>query len=483
MDMRSTGQTDRIVIIGGGISGLSSAFYMLRQAREARRQLQVTIVDEAPRAGGKIETLRKEGFVIEKGPDSFLARKQAIIDLARELGMEEELTALNPDARKTYILHQGKLHPMPTGLMLGIPTDLEALQDSELLSEEGKLRVSEELELPACEGDEDESIGSFLERRLGREAVKTLAEPLLAGIYAGELDKLSLRATFPQFRAAELQHGSVIRGMQAGRTAAAAAAAQSDVPEQVRGSVFLTFRGGLSSLVERLEQTLAPDVDFRYGARATAIHKQAEHGAAPYEVELSSGQRLAADTVVVTTQGFAAAELLRSLTDVSALDSVRYVSVANVVLAFDKAQFGQTFDGSGFVIPRTEGRQITACTWTSTKWLHTSPDDKVLLRCYVGRSGAEEFVQWDDAQLTEVVREEVREIMGITAEPLFVEVTRLHHSMPQYAIGHVERMAAFRSRLAEELPGLWVTGAAFDGVGLPDCIRQGKEAARELLQP
>ncbi|MBJ6359823.1 protoporphyrinogen oxidase [Paenibacillus sp. GCM10012307] len=480
--MRGTGQTDRIVIIGGGISGLSSAFYILRQARESGRKVQVTIVEEAPELGGKIDTLHKDGFVIEKGPDSFLARKRAIVDLARDLGIEQELTAQNPNGRKSFILHDGKLHPMPQGLMLGVPTDLDGLAATALMSESGKERVLQDLVLEAQEGSEDESVGGFLERRLGREAVQLLAEPLLAGIYAADLYKLSLRATFPQFREAELHHGSLIRGMQESRKASVAAAASNDLPEHVKGSMFLTFRGGLSALVDALDQALS-DADRRLGVKASAIHKQPQdNGRVAYSVELASGERLEADAVVVTVPAFGAASLLRPLMDVSELEAVSYISVANVVLAFDKAEFGLQFDGSGFVIPRVEDRQLTACTWTSTKWLHTSPEDKVLLRCYLGRAGAEEVVELDDEQLLALVRREVKEIMDVDAKPLFAEITRLRHSMPQYPVGHVENVARLRKRAEEQLPGVWVTGAAFDGVGLPDCIRQGKEAAFAILE-
>lgn len=381
--MRGTGQTDRIVIIGGGISGLSSAFYVLRQARESGRQVQVTIVEEAPQLGGKIDTLHKEGFVIEKGPDSFLARKRAIVDLAVDLGIEQELTAQNPNGRKSYILRGGKLHPMPQA-------DAGRANRPGRTGEHGadnggrQTEVLQDLELAAQEGSDDESVGHFLERRLGKEAVQLLAEPLLAGIYAGDLYKLSLRATFPQFRDAELRHGSLIRGMQESRKASVAAAAGNDLPEHVRGSMFLTFRNGLSALVEALEQAL-PAVDLKLGVKAAAVRRLPQKGGnAAYEVELDTGEKLEADAVNVTVQAFGAAELLRPLMDVSELEAVRYVSVANVVLAFDKASFGLQFDGSGFVIPRVEGRQITACTWTSTKWTHTSPEDKVLFRCYLG---------------------------------------------------------------------------------------------------
>lgn len=485
--MRSTEAIDRIVIIGGGISGLSSAFYLQREAERLGRQVRLTIVDEAPVLGGKINTLKRDGFVIEKGPDSFLARKRAIIDLAEELGIDGELTTTNPAAKKTYIMHRRKLHPIPQGMMLGVPTEIAPFAKSGLISWGGKLRALLDLALPARPAQGDESLGGFLERRVGEEMMRRIAEPLLAGIYAGDLKKLSLQATFPQFAESERKYGSLIRGMLHNRKAAAAAG-----PAAAKGNTFMTFKGGLSAMVEALDQALGA-VDRRLGVKAAAIERMPEGGeslggdgadgrsAARYGVRLADGGLLEADYVVVTAPAFAAAELLEPHMDVSELRSVRYVSVANVVMAFDKRTFGLEFDGSGFVTPRSEGLSITACTWTSSKWLHTSPADKVLLRCYVGHSEDQETVKLPDDNLLAAVRRDIRETMGITAEPEFAEITRLNRSMPQYPVGHVGNMEALRKRMARELPGVWATGAAFDGVGLPDCIRQGKEAASILL--
>jgi len=475
--MRRIGNTDRIVIIGGGISGLSSAFYLQREAERQGRSVQLTIVDGAEALGGKINTLQRDGFVIEKGPDSFLARKLAMYNLAKELGIEGELTTTNPNAKKTYILHENKLHPMPPGLVLGVPTEIEPFLESELLTEEGKRRALQDLELPPREGMEDESLGGFIVRRVGDEIMKRISEPLLAGIYAGDLHKLSLKATFPQFAQAEREHGSLIRGMQENRKAGAQA---GSLPPEAKGGVFLTFTGGLSTMVNALDAALS-SADRKLGTKVVEIVKGAEEADARYEVVLENGESLPADYIVMTAPAFNAADLLEPLVDCRELRSIQYVSVANVVMAFDKETFGLDFDGSGFVIPRSEGTSITACTWTSSKWVHTSPGDKVLLRCYVGRAGDEAGAFLPDEELKAAVRADINKTMGITAEPIFTEITRLHHSMPQYPVGHVENIACFRERMDKELPGIWVTGAAFDGVGLPDCIRQGKEGALRLL--
>ncbi|OMF94154.1 protoporphyrinogen oxidase [Paenibacillus sp. FSL R7-0337] len=462
----------KVVIIGGGLSGLSAAFYIRKFYLEAAVEPQITLIEKDKVLGGKIETLHRDGFVIEKGPDSFLARKTAMVDLARELELDHELVSTNPNAKKTYILQRGKLHPMPAGLVLGIPTELKPFLKSGLVSFGGKMRAMMDFVLPPRRSAEDESLGDLIERRLGTEVLENMTEPLLAGIYAGDMRKISLQATFPQFGEVERQYGSLIRGMTTGRKPV-------ETHTGTKKSAFLTFRQGLQSLVHALIHELQ-DVRQITGTGAKSIRVlggAGSSGASRYEVELESGELLEADDIYVTVQNFAAAELLRPHVDVSALNAVNYVSVANVVLAFTRQDIVTEYDGSGFLVPRKEGRNITACTWTSTKWLHTSPDDKVLLRCYVGRSGDEQNVELPDDALAELVRKDLKEIMGITAAPLFTEITRLRSSMPQYPVGHPGRIAGLRSELAQKLPGVYAFGAGYDGIGMPDCIKQAKLTA------
>ncbi|MEK3794546.1 protoporphyrinogen oxidase [Paenibacillus sp. FSL R7-0204] len=467
-----TASPRKVVIIGGGLSGLSAAFYIRKFYREAAVQPEITLIEKDKVLGGKIETLHRDGFVIEKGPDSFLARKTAMSDLARELELDHELVSTNPNAKKTYILQRGKLHPMPAGLVLGIPTELKPFLKSGLVSFGGKMRAMMDFVLPPRRSAEDESLGDLIERRLGTEVLENMTEPLLAGIYAGDMRKISLQATFPQFGEVERQYGSLIRGMTTGRKPV-------ETHTGTKKSAFLTFRQGLQSLVHALIHDLQ-DVRQITGTGAKSIRVlggAGSSGAVRYEVELEGGELLEADDIYITVQNFAAAELLRPHVDVSALDAVNYVSVANVVLAFTRQDIVTEYDGSGFLVPRKEGRNITACTWTSTKWLHTSPDDKVLLRCYVGRSGDEQNVELPDDALAELVRKDLKEIMGITAAPLFTEITRLRSSMPQYPVGHPGRIAGLRSELAQKLPGVYAFGAGYDGIGMPDCIKQAKLTA------
>lgn len=468
--MRSAESIDTIVVIGGGISGLSSAFYLRKKAKEQGKELRIELIETQSKLGGKINTLHKEGLVIEKGPDSFLSRKLPIIELAHELGIEDELVPTNTKAAKTYIMKNGKLHEMPKGLVLGIPTSILPFLASDLVSGPGKLAALADLLKGSEAREQDESLGGFLARRIGDEIVTSIAEPLLAGIYAGDLYKLSLQATFPQFAEYERKHGSIIMGSRHNR------AIMAEKNKGKQPATFMTFRKGLTTMVEALQSALA-DITVRTETKVEAIEKHDGQ----YELSLSGGEKLSAQAVIITTPAFSAHQLLQPHIESTMLAEIDYVSVANVVLAFDKASFDAEFDGSGFLVPRSEGLHITACTWTSNKWLHSAPDDKVLLRCYVGHSEDQETVKLDDEALIAAVRRDLKQAIGLQATPLFTEITRLNHSMPQYPVGHVQAVRNLRIEMSEKLPGVFVTGAAFDGVGLPDCIRQGKEAAEIML--
>lgn len=482
----------RVAILGGGITGLSAAFYLKRIAKDQGREVQVTVLEKSGRLGGKVNTLRKNGFVIERGPDSFLGRKLPMLHLARELGLLDELVGTNPQATKTYLAYDGALHPMPKGLNLGIPNDLGAFARNSVVSPLGKLRALDELRLPPKTDDSDESVGAFLERRLGREMVVRIGEPLLAGIHAGDLYKLGLKATFPQFGEMERKYGSVIRGMIDARKRAPVAGAQAAKArsEAVGGATipptaFLTFRNGLSTIIEALEERLrAEGCEVRLGADAKAIRRAAGTlgGAeAAYRVELADGGAIEADAVLLTLPAHATAELLAPHADVGSLAAMEYASVANIVLAYDARGFDHKLDGSGFLVPHGEGRTITASTWTSSKWGNTAPAGKRLIRCYVGHADDDSGVNLPDDELIAAVRRDLRELMGLTAVPEFAEITRLRNSMPQYPVGHTDNVAAVRRELAERLPGVYATGTPFDGVGLPDCVEMAKAVAERML--
>jgi len=541
-----------VAVLGGGMTGLSAAFYLYREAERRGVPLAVTVLEASSRLGGRVNTLRRDGFVIERGPESFLARKLPMIELAEALGMTGEFTGTNPAAKVTYIAHDNVLHGMPAGLNLGVPTNAEAFLATGLLSEEGKRRALAEVDVPPAVIEEpdsqDESVGDFLERRFGAEMVTRIFEPLLAGIYAGDLYGLGLAATFPQFRELERQYGSVIRGLAEQSRAARERAVQGQTV-QVRsvqgrggqespaqgaaqekptprredrepsgeaagseptaggratpsseasasrsiGSLFLTFSSGLQSVIEALEARLREEgCEIRLGMRVTALRKM-EAGSASasasasgpsgtYRLAMDDGSWLDADAVVVALPAAGIADLLEPHADVSAMRNTRYVSVANVVFGYDEDGFDHPLDGSGFLVPRGEGRLITASTWTSSKWLHTAPAGKRLIRCYVGRAGEETNVELSDEAMTAGVRRDLQELMGLTAVPSFVEITRHRRAMPQYPPGHRTAVEAFLAELAGRLPGVMPAGQPFGGVGLPDCVEQGRQAAESVVR-
>ncbi|MCR8644171.1 protoporphyrinogen oxidase [Paenibacillus sp. N1-5-1-14] len=470
-------QTKKIAVIGGGITGLSAAYYVHKQLEKQGLEAEIQVYEASPHFGGKIHTKQREGILFEKGPDSFLSRKLPIIELTKELGLEGELTGTNPDAKKTYILHRGELHPMPDGLVLGIPSKISPFIGTSLISPAGKLRALMDLILPRRDDIADESLGDFLERRLGSEVLDRIAEPLLAGIYAGDTHELSLQATFPQFANMERKYRSLILGTM--RAKKAPQPNLPSIPSAAGKSMFMTYRKGLKTLVDGLLGALQDHADLYNNIVVDRIVKQV--GQDSYELFLSDGTKEIVHYVIIALPAYQTAKLLADIASSAVLDKLEYVSVANVVLAYKRDELNYNFDGSGFVIPRSEKRFITACTFTSEKWLHTAPKDKVLIRCYVGRSGQQEWTQLTEEQMVQRVRQDLQEIMGIQAEPLFTEVTPLHRSMPQYGVGHLDRIETLRNDLKQVMPHVWATGACFHGVGLPDCIRQGREAAEYIV--
>jgi oxygen-dependent protoporphyrinogen oxidase len=474
-----------VIVVGAGITGLSAAYYIDQKARAAGKPVQVIVLESDDKLGGKVQTERIDGFTIEKGPDSFLARKVAALHLIRELGIDDELVGTNPEARKTYILHRKKLHRIPQGMNVGVPTQFVPFATTGLLSVAGKVRAGFDFFMPKQEVQGDQSLGLFLERRMGKEVVDYLAEPLLAGIYAGDLRNLSLRSTFPHLEQLEQQHGSLIKGMLA--QAQQVKAAQKTPPKPELGarplpnSVFLTFRTGLYRLIERLEYVLEKSgVQIRLETAVQKLEPSTEGG---YQLQLDNGETLHADAVVMTAPTYDAAKILpEKFSQRAYLLQLPYVSVANVVLAFGKNALDRPLDGSGFVVPRKEGRTITAATWTSSKWLHSAEKGKTLMRFYVGRSGQEEIVDKSDEEIIAKVRKDLYETMGIDTEPLFHRITRWRRAMPQYTVGHLDRVRDFVEESSRELPGVYFAGSGFYGLGIPDCIDQGLKTAEQVVE-
>jgi len=464
-----------IVIVGGGITGMSTAFALQQMCKAQNTRIRCTVLERQKRLGGKILTHREQGFVMEGGPDSMLARKPAGVALIEQLGIASEVVGTSPRAHKTYVLHDGRLERLLAGSNMGVPGDWSPLLTTPLLSLSGKIRALMDLFIARQHATGDLSLGHFLRRRLGDELVDAVVEPLLGGIYAGRVDDLSLDATYPQFRNLEAKHRSLILGSRQARR-------KTPVPTDGR-SVFITVQGGLQTLVERLYECLVDFAEVLVNRDVAAIRRAADHA---YLVDVRNEdlvETIAADAVIVTTPSFAAAPLLAPLVpSARVLADIPFVSTATVIVGFTTDQIEVDLDASGFVVPSREGRAITACTWVSSKWPQTTPQNFVMLRCYVGRAGDSQYLSLADSDLVKLVQRELREILGITAAPVFSRVTRWNDAMPQYTPGHLERVAQVEAALTREAPGVFIAGASYRGLGIPDCIAQGNQAAKAAYQ-
>ena len=460
----------RILVIGGGIAGLSAAYYASK-IPDAR----VTLLESSERWGGKITTDRVafEGglFIIEGGPDTFLATKPWGVALCKELGLGDRLHGTNPHKKNTYVLNQNRLLPLPDGLAMMIPTNIQAILKSRLVSWFSKARMGLDFVLPAKAVNGDESLGKFVSRRLGREAYENLIEPLMSGIYAGDGDQLSLASTFPYLRDLERKYGSLARGALKMRAQSNGKAVQGS------RSAFLTPTTGLAEIVEKLVERLTSNhVDLRLDTKALRITNNQFH----YQVELETGETLESDSVILATPAFVSGTLLASLdpTLASDLQSIPYVSTATVSLAYRLGDVPRDLDGYGYVIPRRAGRRALACTWTSTKFPHRAPEGYALLRVFVGRAGQD--IPWNERDLLALAKEELRLTLGITADPLLQRVFMWDKAMPQYNLGHPEILKRIDTAL-EKHPGLALAGNGYRGIGIPDCIHSGELAVEKIL--
>lgn len=460
-------ETKKIVIVGGGITGLSAAYYLQKEVKENNLPYEVKLVEASERLGGKVKTVKQDGYTIERGPDSFLSRKQPAVKLTEELGMGDQL--VRNGTGQSYILVKNKLHKMPSGAYMGIPTSVRPFLFSRIFSPIGKFRAGFDFILPKGKEVKDQSLGGFFRRRFGNELVDNLIEPLLSGIYAGSLDEMSMMATFPNFYQVEQDHRSMIKGLQ------------KTMPEKKRSTgkkpgMFFSFINGFESMINKLEEKLGDDVI----SRNTAVDhvEKKDHG---YHLLLSNGEVYKADAVVMATPHYTLPKIFSQYDLFEPFHDIPATSVANVALAFDKSAIKKDVNGTGFVVSRTSDFRITACTWTHKKWPNSTPDGKVLLRCYVGRPDDQSVVHLSDEEITEIVLNDLNKIMNITQKPEFSVITRWKNAMPQYTVGHKERIAGVRGRMGDELPGVFLAGSSYEGIGVPDCIEQGEKAVDDVL--
>lgn len=465
----------KIVIIGAGISGLTAA-YDLAKRRHQGLGIDFVVLEKDERVGGKVRGERIGDYIVEGGPDCFILDKPWALFLAKELGLEDDLINTNDAYKGSYILSRGRLHEIPEGLIMMVPTKIIPFVTTGLFSWGGKLRMALDLFIPRKKNVEDESLESFVVRRLGREALDRIAEPLVGGIHAGDAKTMSILATFPRFIDMEQNHGNLIRGMLASRKKAAEAA--KNRPPGPKRTFFISMREGMTELTDRLAEEVGHD-----RIRTGTVVKDITKTDGGYCIELTGGERLQADAVICTAPTFDAAAMLGKIDRDLAAELLRipYRSSATVSLAYDRRDIDHDLQGYGFVVPKVEGRDIMAATWSSQKWVNRAPSGKVLIRAFVGGPHGQAQLELDDAAMTKMVQRELADIMGIQGEPELVKIYRWEKGMPQYIVGHLEVVAKIDSYAARH-SGLFLAGAAYRGIGLPDCINNANKVTEEALK-
>ncbi len=452
---------ERVVVVGGGLAGLTVAHRLL----ERRPELDVTVREASPRVGGILGTVEHDGFVVETGPDSILSTKTAAVELATRLGIADRIVSTRDAHRGAYVVHQGRMVHVPEGFSLMAPTRWAPWVSTEVMSWRGKLRAAMEPFVPRRAGAE-ESMAQFVSRRFGDEVLDRLAQPLIGGIYGGDPDRLSLEATMPRFVEMERRYGSVIRGMLAAQNKASEQAASG-----ARYGLFVAFDRGMQVLID----ALAGRLGGRVRTEAPVRHLERVEGGWRVDGE-------AADRVIVAIPAWRAAELLRPIDDrlAQGLEGIPYGSAATVTFAWPEAQIPHPLDAFGLVVPAVERRSILAATFASVKWPGRAPRGQALIRVFIGGAHAEDAAELDDETLTALARREIGRLLGVTAEPRFSSVGRYVRAMPQYQLGHVERVDALMAR-ADRHPGLYLAGNAYRGVGIPDTIAYAESVADRAL--
>ena len=452
---------NRIVIIGGGISGLAAAHRVL----ELNKSAQVTILEASDRLGGTIQTEHRDGFLIERGPDSFISEKPHAVALAKRLGIESQLIQTNEEYRRSFIVREGRLRPVPEGFQLMAPSRMWPFITSDVFSIPGKMRMAADLILPRKSANGDESLASFVRRRLGEEALTRMAQPMVGGIYTADPETLSLRATLPRFLDMEQKHRSLILAMaRLGR-------AQKTGTSGARYSLFLSFNRGMQTLVEPLTRINA---DLRVNTRAQRL--TFDQG---WTITTDKDEVFKEDAVCLAVPAYIAASLLTGeLAD--KLRRINYASTATINFGYRRAAIAHPLNGFGFVVPFIEKRSLIACTFSSVKFSGRAPEGHVLLRAFAGGALQAEIFALEESELAARVEEDLRELLGINEAPLFVETAKWERSMPQYEVGHLDRVNEIE-KLVNQLPGLTLAGNSYRGAGIPDCIRSGESTAEAMI--
>ncbi|MCC6712408.1 MAG: protoporphyrinogen oxidase [Candidatus Dadabacteria bacterium] len=462
----------RIVVVGGGITGLAAANRIKEIADERHPGLEVLLIEASERTGGPIRTIERDGFLIEEGPDAFITTKPWGLNLCRRLGLDGELIETDDKKRRTYILRGNGLVEIPEGFVMLAPSRLTPFLTSPLFSWPGKLRMLLDLVIPRGRGG-DESVAGFVRRRLGKEALDRVAQPMIGGIYTGDAERLSLRATMPQYIELEEEHGSVIAGMlRSYRQKSRARKRDSGA----RYSMFVSFKKGMSTLTDRLASGLGESL--RLGEKVSGV---TESGGG-YTVSTDKGV-YDADGVVITTPAFAAAKLVENIDPETAslLAGIEYASSAVAVLAYKLSDIKRPIDAFGFVVPATERKRLIACSFSSEKFPGRAPGGYTVLRAFTGGTLDPGVLELDDETIVEKLKSELAPVLGITGEPVFGLLKRYPSSLPQYNVGHLDLVRKISSGV-KKLKGLEIAGSAMGGVGIPDCINSGESAAEKVVE-
>jgi len=454
---------NRIVVIGGGITGLAAA----HRVHEINPAIKVTLLEASDRLGGTIQTEHRDGFLLERGPDSFISEKPEALALAKRLGLESQLIQTNETFRRSFIVRNGRLRAVPEGFQLLAPSRMWPFITSDIFSLAGKARMAADLFLPRKSTNGDESLASFVRRRLGQEALARMAQPMVGGIYTADPETLSLRATLPRFLDMEQKHRSLILAMLR------QSRAQKTGTSGARYSLFLSFDHGMQVLVDALARI---NTNILLNTRAQRL--TFDQG---WTVITDKNEQLGADAVCLAVPAFIAASLVSDVDTRLAdkLRAIKYASTATINFGYRRSAIKHPLNGFGFVVPVIEKRSLIACTFSSVKFADRAPDDHVLLRAFAGGALQPEIFALDEATMATRVEADLRELLGISEEPLFVEVAKWERSMPQYEVGHLDRMNEIDT-LAAKIPGLALAGNSYRGTGMPDCIRSAEAAAEEF---
>ncbi|MEE9165458.1 MAG: protoporphyrinogen oxidase [Nitrospinota bacterium] len=464
----------KIAVIGGGIAGLSAAYVLEKEAADNGISIEIDLIEKQGRIGGNILTEQVDGFIVEGGPDCVFSEKPASLKLCEKLGLEEELLKTREEKKGTYVYWNNKLHDLPEGVILMIPTMIMPILFSSLISFPGKMRMALEPFIPKRTNPAEESLSHFVTRRLGKELLNKIAEPLVAGIHAGNPETMSINASFPRFVELEQKYGSLIRGMLSRR---------KEMVSMMKGrtlkyTMFMTLKKGLQELTDNIQNTLRSTTKLTDNEVVAVIKKNSG-----YEASLKAGDIKFYDSVIIATPSYITATLVRGVDSHLAdkLLEIPYVSTATVSLAYSASDVNHIKNGFGFIVPGISNRKIMAATYTSNKFSYRAPEGSMLLRCFVGGAQNEDLVFLDNKEMIKMVQTELKDIVNIKAKPIFTKIYRWEKAMPQYVIGHIGRIKKIEELTAKH-PGLYLTGSAYNGIGISDCITTSYKVAEEAVK-